>query len=112
MKWYQANENMLKYATTLNDKMEKYGSDTTSMGEDFKMNKYQGLFNMAGIKDVPELKSIIGRMAGVVRRREKATGVYTQYWPLYIDTYAKLLYKVGETPEALKWQEIKAGSFV
>ena len=45
-------------------------------------------------------------MAGVERRGEKATGVYTQYWPLYIDTYANLLYKMGETTEALKWQEL------
>jgi hypothetical protein len=45
-------------------------------------------------------------MAGVVRRGEKATGPYSGNWPLYMDTYANLLYKVGEISEALKWQEL------
>lgn len=105
MKWYNYYGNMLKYATALNDKMEKYGSDTTSMGEDFKLNN-QAFLIWQGIKDTPELKRMIGWMTGVVRRGEKATGVYTEYWPLYIDTYANLLYKVGESLEALKWQEL------
>ncbi len=105
MKWYSFYGNALKYATILNDKMEKYGSDTTIMGEDFKLNN-QAFLLWQGIKDVPELKRIIGWMAGVVRRGEKATGFYTQYWPYYIDTYANLLYKVGEASEALKWQEM------
>jgi hypothetical protein len=38
MQWYYTEGNMLKYAITLNDKIEKYGTDTTSMGEDFKLN--------------------------------------------------------------------------
>lgn len=45
-------------------------------------------------------------MVGIVKSGEKATGIYSQYWPLYIDTYANLLYKVGEVTEALKWQEL------
>ena len=105
MKWYQSNENVFKYATTLNDKMEKYGSDTTSMGEDFKLNNKAFLI-WEKINDIKELKRIIGWMAGVVRRGEKATAPYSEYWPLYIDTYANLLYKVGETTEAIKWQEL------
>jgi thioredoxin-related protein len=105
MKWHYFYGNMLKYATALNDKIEKYGSDTTSMGEDFKLNTKAFLI-WEGIKDFKELKRIINWMSGVVRRGEKATGVYTQYWPSYIDTYANLLYRVGETTEALKWQEL------
>jgi thioredoxin-related protein len=105
MKWYLPNENMLKYAITLNDKMEKYGSDTTSMTEDFKLNN-KAFIIWEKIKDSQELKRMIRWMTGVVRRGEKATGVYTQYWPLYIDTYANLLYKVGEISEAIKWQEL------
>jgi thioredoxin-related protein len=105
MRWYQFYENVLKYAITLNDKMEKYGSDTTSMGEDFKLNN-QAFSIWEKINDVAQLKRVAGWMSGVVRRGEKATGVYTQYWPLYIDTYANLLYKVGQTPEALKWQQL------
>lgn len=105
LKWFFFYGNMLKYATTLNDKMEKYGSDTTSMGEDFKLNNRAFLI-WQGIKDTPELKRIISWMTGVVRRGEKATGVYTEYWPLYIDTYANLLYKVGDKNEAIKWQEL------
>jgi thioredoxin-related protein len=105
LKWYIFYGNMLKYAVTLNDKMEKYGSDTTIMGEDFKLNNKAFLI-WEKINDVSELKRIIGWMAGVVRRGEKATGPYTEYGPLYIDTYANLLYKVGETTEAIKWQEL------
>jgi thioredoxin-related protein len=105
MKWYLPKENILKYAITLNDKMEKYGSDTTSMTEDFKLNN-KAFIIWEKIKDFQELKRTIRWMTGVVRRGEKATGVYMQYWPLYIDTYANLLYKVGEMTEALKWQEL------
>jgi thioredoxin-related protein len=105
MRWYWFYENVLKYATTLNDKMEKYGSDTTIKGEDFKLNN-QAFLIWEKINDVAELKRIIGWMAGVVRRGEKATDYYIEYWPLYIDTYANLLYKAGETQEALKWQEL------
>lgn len=107
LRWYQFYGNVLKYATTLNDKMEKYGSDTTSSGEDFKLNN-QAFLIWEKINDVAELKRIIGWMAGVVRRGEKATDYYLEYWPLYIDTYANLLYKVGETTEAIKWQELAA----
>lgn len=105
MKWYQVYGDMLKYATILNDKIERYGSDTTIMGEDFKLNTKAFLI-WEKIKDVTELKRILGWMAGVVRRGEKATGVYTEYWPLYIDTYSNLLYKAGETQEAIRWQEL------
>ena len=83
MKWYQVYENMLKYAIALNDKMEKYGSDTSSCEDDFKLNNIAFILWM-NIKDISELKRITGWMAGVVRRGEKASDSYTQYWPLYI----------------------------
>ncbi|AEW01018.1 hypothetical protein A4D02_13760 [Niastella koreensis] len=105
MRWYQFYGNALKYTTILNDKMEKYGSDTTNMGEDFKLNTKAFLI-WQKIKDATELKRIISWMAGVVKRSEKASGDYVKYRPYYIDTYANLLYKVGETAEALKWQEL------
>jgi thioredoxin-related protein len=105
MRWYYFYGNMQKYATALNDKIERYGSDTTSSGEDFKLNN-QAFLIWQQVKDIAELKRIIGWMTGVVRRGEKATGFYTEYWPYYMDTYANLLYKVGETAEALKWQEL------
>jgi thioredoxin-related protein len=105
MTWYYFYGEMLNYASTLNNKMEKYGSDTTSKGEDFKLNNKAFLI-WEKVNDVTELKRIIGWMAGVVRRGEKQTDYYLKYWPLYIDTYANLLYKVGETNEALKWQEL------
>jgi thioredoxin-related protein len=105
LNWYQANDNALKYATVLNDKIEKYGSDTTDMGEDFKLNT-QAYLLWLNIKDVVELKRITNWMAGVVKRSEMSTGEYIEYRAYYIDTYANLLYKVGETTEALKWQEM------
>jgi hypothetical protein len=105
MRWYQFYGNVIKFAAVLNDKMERFGSDTTSKGEDFKLNNLAWMM-FEKIKDVVELKKIITWMAGVVRRGEKATDYYIKYWPTYIDTYANLLYKVGETAEALKWQEL------
>ena len=105
MTWYYFYGNMLKYAITLNDKMEKYGSDTTSKGEDFKLNNKAFLI-WEKVNDFTELKRMIGWMAGVVRRGEKQTDSYLKYWPLYLDTYANLFYKTGNTAEALKWQEM------
>jgi thioredoxin-related protein len=105
MTWYYFYEHFLQFATILNDKMEKYGSDTTSMGEDFKLNNLASIM-FEQINDARELKRIIGWMAGVVSRIEKATDDYIEYGPYYIDTYANLLYKVGEKSEALKWQEL------
>lgn len=105
MNWYYHQGNMLKFAIILNDKMEKYGSDTTIMGEDFRLNT-RAFILFEKINNIAELKRITGWMAGVVRRGEKATGDHTQYWPYYMDTYANLLYKVGETPSAIKWQEL------
>jgi thioredoxin-related protein len=105
LRWYQFYGNISKLTPTLNEKMEKYGSDTTSKGEDFKLNN-MAFIMFKEINDVAELKRIINWMAGVVRRGEKATDYYIEYWPLYLDTYANLLYKVGETQEAIKWQEL------
>lgn len=105
IRWYQYYGNILKLTPTLNEKMEKYGSDTTSKGEDFQLNN-MAFIMFKEINDVAELKRIINWMAGVVRRGEKATDYYIEYWPLYLDTYANLLYKVGEKQEALKWQEL------
>lgn len=105
LKWYQHTGNDLKFTTAINDKLEKYGTDTTSMGEDFRLNSLAFLM-FEKITDPTELKRIISWMAGVVRRSEKSTGNYIEYRAYYIDTYANLLYKVGEKTEALKWQEI------
>lgn len=105
LRWYQYYGNIVKLTPALNDKMEKYGSDTTSNGEDFKLNN-MAFYMFKEINDTTELKRIIGWMAGVVRRGEKVTDYYIEYWPLYLDTYANLLYKIGETQEALKWQEL------
>lgn len=105
LKWHQYYKHVLSYAVLLNDKMEKYGSDTTSMVDDFKFNN-QAFAIWKDINDTVQLKRIIGWMGGIVRRGEKATGIYIQYWPYYIDTYANLYYKVGATTEALKWEEL------
>jgi hypothetical protein len=105
MKWYYAEGNMLKYAHTLSDKIEKYGPDTSSSGEDFKLNNKAYLIWLK-VDDSNELKRVIGWMGGVVRRGESATGVYFEYWVNYLDTYANLLHKVGRTQEAIKWQEL------
>lgn len=105
LRWYWFYQNKLKYTITFNDKMEKYGSDTTSKGEDFKLNTLAFIM-FESVQDTVELKRIISWMAGVMRRGEKQTDFYLKYWPNYIDTYANLLYKVGETQEAIKYQEL------
>jgi thioredoxin-related protein len=105
LKWYLFYGNVIKFTTTLNDKIQRFGSDTTDKGEDFKLNNLAWMM-FENIKDAVELKKIINWMAGVVRRGEKQSDYYIKYWPLYMDTYANLLYKVGETQEALTWQEL------
>jgi thioredoxin-related protein len=103
----------VKLAICLNDKIEKYGSDTTSRGEDFKLNNAAFLiWEAIGAKVKPneneakQLTRVSKWMEGVVRRGATATGERLEQWPLYIDTYANLLYKIGRTAEAINWEEL------
>jgi thioredoxin-related protein len=111
--WYWFVQDYLKVATTLNNKMEKYGTDTASRGRDFILNnqayviwKELGPTPVPSKEIIKELSRISIWMEGVIRRGEKDTTYYhTDYWHKYIDTYANLLHKAGRTTEAIKWEE-------
>jgi len=110
--WYNFYRDSVKYTRALNDKMEKYGSDTTSLGDDFVLNNmafliWKDLGSTAKPNEeiIRELNRVCGWMEGVARRGEKLTDEYVATWDNYIDTYANLLHKVGRTAEAIKWEE-------
>lgn len=111
--WYfSTNNQWLKYATVVNDRMDKYGTDTTDRGDDFRLNnKANWIWEHVGASTEfsdeirKELSRTTAWMEGVVRRGATATGFRLEQWPLYIDTYANLLYKLGKTAEAIKWEE-------
>lgn len=112
MRWYWFYKDMWKYTLVMNDKMEKYGSDTTSRSEDFILNNLAFLIWEAvgntvnpSQQEIRELKRVSEWMKGVVRRGASATGFRLEQWHMYIDTYANLLYKIGRTTEAINWQE-------
>jgi hypothetical protein len=114
IRWYQFYNEWAKLVPVMNDKLEKYGTDTTTRGDDFKLNNYgnwiwEHVGRTAKLTNeiTRELNRVCGWMEGVVRRGGKDTTYYhTNYWPLYIDTYANLLYKAGKRTEALPWQEL------
>jgi thioredoxin-related protein len=110
--YYYGAKDLLKWAKTVNDKIEKYGSDTTTCsGEGTLNNQAVVIFNTLGTTTkistniIAELNRVCKWMEGVVRRCEFKKGFCHDDWALYIDTYANLLYKVGKTADAIKWQE-------
>jgi thioredoxin-related protein len=111
--WYGTiKPDILKFARSFNEKMEKYGSDTTNRGDEFRLNNNAfliwqnlGKATQLGKEEISELARVSNWMAGVVRRGETATDFRLQQWPLYIDTYANLLYKIGKTHEGILWEE-------
>ena len=52
-----------------------------------------------------ELNRVCAWMEGVARRGKNLNGELVSTWDMYVDTYANLLYKVGRTAEAMKWEE-------
>jgi thioredoxin-related protein len=113
IQWYGTiKPDILKFARSFNEKMEKYGSDTTNRGDEFRLNNsafliWQNLGKTTELsqEEITELTRVSNWMAGVARRGGTGTGFRLQQWPLYIDTYANLLYKIGKLPEAIKWEE-------
>jgi thioredoxin-related protein len=113
MTWYYYGvQDILKWASTLSDRIEKYGTDTTSLGVDFSLNNqafliWENLGTTAkpDSETIAELNRVCKWMEGPVRRYEFATGFRLEQWPMIIDTYANLLHKVGRTAEAIKWEE-------
>jgi thioredoxin-related protein len=104
--WYSNHGDFLNEARLFNDGIDKYGTDTTNLGEDFKLNNKAWSLYFLNKIDIKELQRAIVWMEGVVRRGEKATGDYIRYRSMYMDTYANLLYKAGSTTDAIKWEEL------
>jgi thioredoxin-related protein len=104
--WYSQHGDFLNEARCFNDGVEKYGTDTTDLGEDFKLIfKAERLFFL-NVTDAKELQRAIIWLEGVVRRGQNLTSDYVNQWHTYMDTYANLLYKAGRTADALKWEEL------
>jgi thioredoxin-related protein len=110
--WYAKLNDGLNVARSLNDKMEKYGSDTTDLREDFRLNTaaYLIWLNVGRTSElskeiIMEFSRICTWFEGVARRGEKLTSDYVAHWDMYVDTYANLLHKAGRTSEAIRWEE-------
>jgi len=92
------NRNWPEYIKYNIEKIQKYGTDTTSGFSDaIELNNfvYGGIFLHSNDKE--QIRVAIKWMAGVVRRRPNNEG--------HIDTYASLLYKADRRTEAINWEE-------
>lgn len=87
-----------KYIKYYIEKVEKFGTDTTSGFEDAtSINNFvfRAIFYHSIKSD--EINTGLRWMEGVIRRNPKDGNL--------IDTYANLLYKAGRSEEAIRWQE-------
>lgn len=113
IQWYSTKSDGLRWARSLNDKIEKYGSDTTDLSEDFRLISAAEIawLNLGRTSElsneiITELSRICVWVEGVTRRGEKLTSDYANRWDMYMDTYANLLYKAGRTADAIRWEEL------
>jgi len=103
--WYGSYGDYSSYATYLNMQIDKYGTDTTDLGEDFRLNNDAFFFIFRNVTDAVQINMTIKWMEGVIRRAIDTKAFHHVYYPMYIDTYANLLYKAGRRDEALQWEE-------
>lgn len=92
------NRNWPDYIAYNIEKIQKYGTDTTSGFADATVLNnfaYNAIFLHSN--DKKQINAAIQWMEGVVRRRPNDDG--------HIDTYASLLYKASRTKEAIEWEE-------
>ncbi|PWV55551.1 thioredoxin fold domain-containing protein [Chitinophaga sp. S165] len=101
--WYLQHKNFPKAARFYFLKLEKYGIDTVQMfpGSNIDLMEHLVINTYAWeifkwLDDRELLKAAIKWMREVVKR---------DYAGLYTDTYANLLYKVGENEKAILWQQ-------
>jgi thiol-disulfide isomerase/thioredoxin len=94
--WYFYYNNYPAFAKYYLLNLEKYGADTTDLDITLSINFYAYEVFFKSISDRSQLKSIIKWMPSLIRN------FYDNYD--YLDTYANLLYKVGNRVEALKWE--------
>lgn len=93
--WYFYNNNAKQLAKALCKLIKIRDIDTLDPYEDIKLNMYcWAIFN--NVSDVQQLAYLTMKMRDLVRRNP------TDY--LAIDTYANLLYKIGERKNAIVWQ--------
>jgi thioredoxin-related protein len=80
------------------EKVEKFGTDTTSGFVDAtQLNNFVFDAIFFHSNDLKEIETGLRWMEGVIRRNPKD--------PNNMDTYSNLLYKAGKTKEAILWQE-------
>lgn len=92
------NRNWPEYIKYNIEKIQKYGTDTTSgFADAIELNNFAYGAVFLHSNDKQQIDVAIKIMAGVVRRRSNDEG--------HIDTYASLLYKAGRTREAIQWEE-------
>jgi tetratricopeptide (TPR) repeat protein len=114
MIWYYDADDYLKWTTLLNDKIEKFGTDTsTCSGLGTLSNLSSIILDRVGATARPddasikELSRVANWMSVVVRKTEFLKGEWCYgHWTFYICNYSNLLHKTGNTTEAIKWMEL------
>jgi tetratricopeptide (TPR) repeat protein len=95
IRWYNAKNDYPEIARYFSKKVENYGLDTSGINWAVDNNLIYQVFLM-NCKDKRRLRQAIGweRILVDAHRSDEAL----------IDTYANLLYKVGDVKQAIKWE--------
>lgn len=89
--YYQSSGNWIKFQTAVQAYMKTYGQNATpdEMNE-FAWNVFENCKDMTCVKDALEWSK---------------NSFKDNNNPMYMDTYANILYKLGNKDEAIKWEE-------
>jgi tetratricopeptide (TPR) repeat protein len=89
--YYQYKKDWMNFQTAVVAYMKQYGANATSD----QLNSYaRAIFD--NCKDMACIKVALAWSKKSFDEKEN---------PLFINTYANILYKLGKTEEAIKWQE-------
>lgn len=97
LRWYSYKSDWKMLAQLNIQKIEKYGLDTANWGKYSINNMIWDVF-FKHCNNLQELSKAIGWMEVLLKLEP--------YYVNFIDTYANLLYKVGRTREAIKYEQI------
>lgn len=102
LSWYAKHRNDVKYDEALYQALELYGIDSLNKQSERSFRSINGkmwkIFTSSF--DTVQLKYAAKWMEQVVRNSSKSPDN-----PVFIDTYANILYKLGKTKEAISWEE-------
>lgn len=96
LRWYgykKDTANLIRYTV---EKIDRYGLDTAGLGRSFTNNMIFELIFMHS-DDASVLRKAAGWMKIIIDSEPPAAN--------HIDTYANLMYKLGNRSEAIKWQQ-------